>query len=173
MLEAADSLCWISDGAESAGDDGGSGKAGKDVSVGGGDTGSTGRSGRSVEGEVDIDPSGAGGNIVIGDATGGSVDGGGDVLGGAGLAGDGGVDGGGEIGKGWSWTSSDSLNSSSSQRLFRAFFTGGGAVGEGIWEGLAEGAWQDGIEVGVTVNGSVWMQIEFVLVLFLPRFRRR
>jgi hypothetical protein len=133
MLEAAGSLCWISDGAESAGDDGGGSKAGKDVSVGGGNTGSTGSSGRSVEGEADIDSSGGGGDIVIGDATVGSVNGGGDVLGGAGLAGNGGMDGGGEIGKGWSWTSSDFLNSSNSQHLFRAFFTGGGAVGEGVW----------------------------------------
>jgi hypothetical protein len=87
MLEAAGSLCWISDGTESAGDDGGGSEAGKDVSVGGGNTGSTGSSGRSIEEEADIDSSDAGGDIVIGDATVGSVNGGGDVLGNAGLTG--------------------------------------------------------------------------------------
>ncbi len=76
-------------------------------------------------------------------------------LSGIGLSGTGGVKVGGEIGRGWSWSSSYSHKSSSSQRLFRAFFTGGGAVGDGVLAEIDRDARWSGYGVGVEVAGSV------------------
>jgi hypothetical protein len=77
------------------------------------------------------------------------------VLGGAGLSGTGGVNVGGEIGRGWSWLFSYSRKSSGSQQLFRAFFTGGGAVGDGVLAEIDGGAWRSGRGVGVAVASPV------------------
>jgi hypothetical protein len=71
------------------------------------------------------------------------------------------------------WSYSYSRKSSNSQHLFRAFFTGGGAVGDGVLAGIVGDAWRSGRGVRVAVAGSVWTLVEFVLVTVLPRIRRR
>jgi hypothetical protein len=179
MHGAAVSLCCGTDGAGSDGDGGvgveaSEGDVGvEEISAGGGVTGSTGGAGRSVEGEAGIVSSGLGGDPVDGIAASGSDGRGGGVLGGAGLSNTSGVSVGGVIGRGGLWSSSYSRKSSNSQRLFRAFFTGGGAVSDGFLAGIDGDAWRSGRGVGVAVAGSVWTLIEFVLVTVLPRFRRR
>ncbi len=80
---------------------------------------------------------------------------GGAGLSGIGLSGIGGVNVGEEIGRGWSWSSSYSRKSSSSQRLFHAFFKGGGTVGDGVLAEIDGDAWWCGHGVGVAVAGSV------------------
>jgi hypothetical protein len=108
-----------------------------------------------VEGEAGIVSSGTGGDPVVGIAAGGTDGRGGGVLGGAGLSDTGGVNVGVEIGRGWLWSSSYSCKSSSSQRLFRAFFTGSGAVGDGVLADIDEDAWWSGRGVRVLVAGYV------------------
>ncbi len=161
MQGAAVSLCCETDGAEFVGDGGVGSEAGEgavgveEISTGGGDTGGTGGADRSMEGEFGIVSSGTGGDPVVGVAAGGTDDRGGGVLGGAGLSGTSGVNVGGDIGRGWAWSSSYSRKSSSSQRLFRAFFTGGGAVSDGVLAEIDGDAWRSRRGVRVAVAGSV------------------
>jgi hypothetical protein len=49
---------------------------------------------------------------------------------------------------GWLWSSSYSRKSSNSQHLFRAFFTGSGAVGDEFLAGIDGDAWRSGCLAG-------------------------
>jgi hypothetical protein len=58
------------------------------------------------------------------------------------------------------WSSTWSLRSSSSQRRFRVFFAGGGAVGEVVLGGDVGEEGRCGRAVGVAVIGLVWVLVE-------------
>jgi hypothetical protein len=58
------------------------------------------------------------------------------------------------------WSSPWSLRSSSSQRRFRVFFAGSGAVGEVVLGGAVGDAGRCGRDVGVAIIGSVWVLAE-------------